>query len=214
MLFCLAVINETGVCSSQIKFVLGNQTQIIAMSATLPNMRHLSQWLDATLFTTDFRPVDLHTSVCSGRKLYAVSSTEGPSASLREAQKEIPPLPDDPDGLFRLVTETVEQGKSGLVFCPSKKRCETVAQRTAEVLYALTIRSEGCTSAEYKGGTDGDGSPNAKRSRVLAELRQCPAGLCPILRRTVVEGVAYHHAGLTVDERKVVDRSVCVLWTY
>lgn len=42
-----------------------------------------------------------------------------------------------------------------------------------------------------------------QRVSLINELKQTPVGACPLLRRTLLHGVAYHHAGLTVDERKV-----------
>lgn len=35
----------------------GNKLQLIAMSATLPNLSEMAVWLDACLFVTHFRPV-------------------------------------------------------------------------------------------------------------------------------------------------------------
>ena len=40
---------------------------------------------------------------------------------------------------------------------------------------------------------------------VLAQLKSCPAGLDPALSRSISFGVAYHHAGLTFDERDIVE---------
>ncbi|KAF6733844.1 DNA polymerase theta [Oryzias melastigma] len=40
---------------------------------------------------------------------------------------------------------------------------------------------------------------------VVAQLRRTPAGLDPILQRTVQWGVGFHHAGLTFDERDVLE---------
>lgn len=40
---------------------------------------------------------------------------------------------------------------------------------------------------------------------VLEQLRYCPVGLDDILRKTVSFGVAFHHAGLTIDERDIIE---------
>lgn len=48
----------------------GNQLQIIGMSATLPNVDQVAQWLDAVLYQTDFRPVQLHEYVKLGGQVF------------------------------------------------------------------------------------------------------------------------------------------------
>jgi TolA-binding protein len=47
----------------------GNQLQIIGMSATLPNMDQVAAWLDAVLYQTDFRPVQLRQYIKLGKLL-------------------------------------------------------------------------------------------------------------------------------------------------
>jgi hypothetical protein len=44
--------------------------QIVAMSATLPNLEEVAGWMDATLFRTDFRPVRLQESYKLGDNVY------------------------------------------------------------------------------------------------------------------------------------------------
>lgn len=47
----------------------GSALQIIGMSATLPNVDQVAAWLDAVLYQTDFRPVQLRQYVKLGRAL-------------------------------------------------------------------------------------------------------------------------------------------------
>lgn len=40
---------------------------------------------------------------------------------------------------------------------------------------------------------------------LLEQLKYCPVGLDQILRKTVSFGVSFHHAGLTMDERDIIE---------
>lgn len=39
----------------------------------------------------------------------------------------------------------------------------------------------------------------------MEQLKYCPAGLDKILKNTIAFGVAFHHAGLTMEEREIIE---------
>src|SRR3546814_18965290 len=58
---------------SKLRFA-AQHVQIVGLSATLPNLPTITEWLDAILFTTTFRPVQLVERLCIGSTLYQVTT--------------------------------------------------------------------------------------------------------------------------------------------
>ncbi|XP_029622615.1 DNA polymerase theta [Salmo trutta] len=173
---------------------LSEGVQIVGMSATLPNLSLLAGWLDAELYQTDYRPVPLKQRLKVGNSIY------DSSLSLVRTFKPLITVKGDEDHILSLCYETVSEGHSVLLFCPSKTWCEKLSDSIARAFYNLT----------HTGGQNGSAlQPVALDQRgvvdVLAQLRRTPAGLDPVLQRTVPWGVAFHHAGLTFDERDVLE---------
>src|SRR3546814_15240370 len=96
-----------------------------------------------------------------------------------------------------LCIETLAANGSVLIFCPTKK----ASVSEAEVLARYLGRFLTSTSSDQN-VVD---TATRKRHEMLAKLADTSVGLCPVLAETVPHGVAYHHAGLTLEERKVIE---------
>ncbi|KAG7263529.1 hypothetical protein CRUP_013085 [Coryphaenoides rupestris] len=169
--------------------------QIVGMSATLPNLSLLAGWLGAELYQTDFRPVPLQEHLKVGRDIY-----DNRLSLVRKFSPAID-VKGDEDHIVGLSYETVSEGHSVLLFCPSKNWCEKLADGIAREFYNLRNNTEG----EGKAGPQAVCLDHAGLVDVIAQLRRTPAGLDPILQRTVPWGVGFHHAGLTFDERDILE---------
>uniref|UniRef100_A0A8D3DZY8 Helicase POLQ-like n=1 Tax=Scophthalmus maximus TaxID=52904 RepID=A0A8D3DZY8_SCOMX len=172
---------------------MSSQTQIIGMSATLGNIGDLQTFLKAENYTNDFRPVQLKEYVKLNDTIYEVDPKEDDcfrfsrllNFKYSSSMKKI-----DPDHIIALVTEVIPS-HSCLVFCPTKKNCENVAAMVCKYLKQEFLRHR-----------------EAEKVVLLRELKDSGDGsLCPVLRRTVPFGVAYHHSGLTSEERKLVEEA-------
>ncbi|KAM7459401.1 hypothetical protein LguiA_036395 [Lonicera macranthoides] len=160
--------------------------QIVGMSATLPNVAAVADWLQAALYQTDFRPVPLEEYIKVGNTIYnkkmEIVRTISKRADLGVEQ-------------LRLLGshQVVQAGHSVLLFCSSRKGCESTASHVAKYL------------KEYSANSRNDQSEFTDINSAIDTLRNSPAGLDPVLEVTLPYGVAYHHAGLTVEEREVVE---------
>ncbi|XP_037252011.1 helicase POLQ-like isoform X5 [Falco rusticolus] len=168
-------------------------TQIIGMSATLNNVGDLQKFLQAEYYTNNFRPVELKEYVKIGGTVYATDSkTESGftfsrflnfkySSNLQKA---------DPDHIVALVTEVIPK-YSCLIFCPTKKNCENVASMVCKYL-----------KKEFRAHRE------KEKQDLIKHLKNIGNGsICSVLKQTIPYGIAYHHSGLTNDERKSVEEA-------
>ncbi|XP_054468331.1 helicase POLQ-like isoform X2 [Anoplopoma fimbria] len=168
-------------------------TQIIGMSATLGNIKDLQTFLRAENYTNDFRPVQLKEYVKLNDTIYEVDPKEEECfkfSRLLNFKYSSSMKKMDPDHIIALVTEVIPT-HSCLIFCPTKKNCENVVGMICKYLKEefLQLRRE-------------------EKALLLRELRSSGNGsVCPVLRRTVPYGLAYHHSGLTSEERKLVEEA-------
>ncbi|XP_066137197.1 helicase POLQ-like isoform X2 [Saccopteryx bilineata] len=168
-------------------------TQIIGMSATLNNVEDLREFLQAEYYTSQFRPVELKEHVKINDAIYEVDrkAENGMTFSRLLIYKYSDTLKKmDPDHLVALVTEVIPN-YSCLVFCPTKKNCENVAEMICKFLSKEYLRHR-----------------EKEKQEVIENLKSVSSGhLCPVLKRTIPLGVAYHHSGLTSDERKLLEEA-------
>uniref|UniRef100_A0A1I8MWU8 DNA polymerase theta n=1 Tax=Musca domestica TaxID=7370 RepID=A0A1I8MWU8_MUSDO len=179
------------------------QIQVVTMSATLANVQLLQKWLDAEIFITDFRPVALNEMIKVGNKIYnnqlkVIRSITEPSVDVREP---FPSVPNDSDHIAQLCLETIIEGCSVIVFCPSKDWCENLATQLAGAIHAIG-KQGGEWGIKLKAQLNREAIDEVKQ-----QLRDIPTGLDNVLEKTVTFGCAFHHAGLTTEERDIVEAS-------
>ncbi|XP_021894934.1 helicase and polymerase-containing protein TEBICHI-like isoform X2 [Carica papaya] len=162
--------------------------QMVGMSATMPNVAAVADWLQAALYQTDYRPVPLEEYIKIGDSIYN---------KRLEIVRTIPKAADlggkDPDHIVELCNEVVQEGHSVLIFCSSRKGCESTARHVAKFItkFSVSFRENNSDFVDIASAIDA--------------LKRSPAGVDPILEETLPFGVAYHHAGLTVEEREIVE---------
>ncbi|NWW64660.1 HELQ Helicase, partial [Ifrita kowaldi] len=169
------------------------KTQIIGMSATLNNVGDLQKFLQAEYYTNDFRPVELKEYIKIRDTIYAVDSkTENGFAFSRLLNFKYSSNLEkaDPDHIIALVTEVIPK-YSCLIFCPTKKNCENVASMVCKYL-----------KKEFRAHRE------KEKQDLIKNLESIGNGtVCPVLKQTIPFGIAYHHGGLTNDERKSIEEA-------
>lgn len=174
-----------------------NKIQIISMSATVGNLKELSMFLESQLYTDSWRPVKLEEYIKVGQDIHKVEIDQ--TEQFRQIRKlnttnytqQMKKL--DEDYLTNLVLEVYPE-HSCLVFCDTKRRCENVADMLCKVMFSV---SKADNIVKHK---------QEDRESLVMMLSQEGSGfMCPILSRTIRFGVAYHHSGLTMDERKLIE---------
>lgn len=111
-----------------------NPIQVVGMSATLPNLDLLAHWLNADLYRTDFRPVPLTEMVKIGLDIYDSVLKKLRSLNTNQTFK------NDEDHIIPLCLETIGDGCSVLIFCPTKNWCEKLADTIAREFFRVLLQ--------------------------------------------------------------------------
>src|SRR6056297_1246776 len=149
--------------------------RVVALSATMPNIEDVADWLDAAPETTfefgdEYRPVDLH----AGVRTY----THGHN-----------PFADKYRRLFTaldLAEPHLREDGQSLVFVSSRQDTVQAAKKTRDEIAErdIPVSSRG----DYEFHTAAEELDNAT------------------LRKSVLDGVAFHHAGLSTSDKSRVEQ--------
>ena len=175
------------------------QMQIIGLSATLPNVSMICQWLRAVKYESDQRAVPLQEYiVAQGGWKYDKNGIKKGRIARRGVSDRGITEKDDPRLIVSLCASCVQRNKNCIVFCHSKKRCERMALQLAKILPKMLY---GDVVERMK----------EKRQEVLNKLKKACANngfeLDSVLKQSVIVGVGYHHAGLTTMEREIIEEA-------
>ncbi len=164
---------------AQIK-ALNPRTQLIALSATIKNAVELADWLGGKLIQSDWRPVVLKEGVFFHNTIkYNDGSTKKIAGDTKKA-------------LELLVQESLKDGGQTLIFVNNRKSTVSLANRLSSVVAELL------TEAEKK-----------QLKKLVSSMKHEQAEIVSIeqsLVTSVENGVAFHHAGLESNQRRLVEQ--------
>ncbi len=157
---------------------MSSHTQIIALSATISNSGEIAGWLRAQLVKSNWRPVPLREGV------FLDDSIRFDDGNIKEIERKREyPIND-------LIADTLEEGGQVLIFVSSRRSTIAVAKRAAPSVRPFLNRNETSKLADIR--------------KTILQKPSLPETI-RTLARVMGNGVAFHHAGLTNNERTRIE---------
>jgi helicase len=152
--------------------------QVLALSATIPNVEEIAGWLKAGYVVTGWRPVTLKEGVLLNEE---IQYKDGDARKIEKKTR---------DPTINLVLNTLKTGGQALVFVSTRKNsvnaAKKIAAHTSEVLSKPLKRTLASEAEKILSAGE-----RTHISDSLAGLVEC--------------GTAFHHAGLAGAHRKLVE---------
>ena len=163
-----------------------SQAQVLALSATIENSNEIARWLGCELIESNWRPTKLIEGVYEHGSLLLNDGKESRS-------KKITPSAGTPStAAVDVAVECIENGGQAMIFGETRKRAISLAQKAAPIIYNKLDKSERKSAAKVALQISEKGE-DTEITRNLSEL--------------VSKGVGFHHAGLGVLARNLVEMS-------
>ncbi|MGZ4904163.1 MAG: ATP-dependent DNA helicase [Halobacteriota archaeon] len=158
---------------------LNPHAQILALSATVSNADEIAGWLNAELVISDWRPVVLHEGLYlpdDGRIVFVQDMPERVVLK-KSVENRVP----DPSSALAL--DALEEGGQCLIFVNTRRNAESLAKKIAATIKQRKGPAHNEITAQIRGDT----------------------GIAEKLAYCVGYGVAFHHAGLSSDQRRLIE---------
>ncbi|VDN06820.1 unnamed protein product [Thelazia callipaeda] len=152
------------------------------LSATLPNLDELVDWLNAEKYETQFRPVHLQEMILCDGHLHDAMTLE----CMQKVETEYT-FSNDVGHIIQLCSESIARRESVLLFCSSKAEAEKIALAISNYLQDCCMSN---TNQKLISSLDCTRLKNLMIS--LNNEVQC---IDDILCKTIPFGIAFHHAG-------------------
>jgi helicase len=152
--------------------------QILALSATIQNVKELGEWLDAETVISDYRPVELHEGIYYNSKIQFFG---------KNSYELNPVLAPEPG----ILENTISMKKQALYFVATRKYTESLAENLGRFNQNFLERNE---KREL-----------TKLSDEIKGVLEIPTRQCRKLADCIKNGVAFHHAGLLYKQKKMIE---------
>ncbi|MFH0713839.1 MAG: DEAD/DEAH box helicase [Candidatus Micrarchaeota archaeon] len=157
------------------------EKKLLGLSATIPNAIEISNWLNAKLYTSTFRPTKLVVGVGSEKSII-FKDTALPDVKLRE-KKQLHDVVQTALGF--------KKNAQALVFVSSRRSAEATARELGAITGTFLSEGEKFRLRETSN----------KALKALAT----PTEQCKALSQCLANGVAFHHAGITPKQRDLIE---------
>ncbi|MBW9220988.1 DEAD/DEAH box helicase [Methanothermococcus sp. SCGC AD-155-M21] len=159
--------------------------QIIGLSATIGNPEEFAEWLNAELVIEDWRPVELKKGIAYKNRILFINEDGDIVEEYTLTSNDY----SNRNQLFNLVVDCVLKDGSLLIFCNSKRKAVSESKKLNLKKYL--------SSDELK--------ELKKLKEDILSVFDNPTEICKTLGECIERGVAFHHAGLTYEQRKIVE---------
>ena len=170
------------------------EAQIITLSATVGNSQDLADWLDSELIVSDWRPVSLEYSTLAELNLEprAIQKSEmksdrglNPPRSLSGSKSHV---------AWCVLEDVNNENGQLLVFVATRRNAESEASKLSARMLKKMKKEESEKIGELE-----------KLSEKISNMSNSTMG--DKLAESVKGGVAFHHAGLRHNQRKLIEES-------
>ena len=155
--------------------------QILALSATISNAAEIAGWLKAELVLSRWRPIPLKEGVYFNEKIRF--HNYGTRLVCEEPS----------DDLSKLTLETLRAKGQVLIFVNSRRSTQAVSHQIGGTVSQILSKEEK--------------EQLARVSHKIAGPRSDATKVCRKLAEAVLQGVAFHHAGLKASQRDLVEQN-------